>query len=274
VALRHRVLLALVAIALVCERVLTLSAAVDPRLRAFWAEHVQRVAETGLQAGPAAVAEALQGLTWPLLPVALLFLTGMLLLVGVVTLIRDLLLHGHYRSRGVLRQGGHYFWPVLRYKLPVYMAGSVFSLIIAAALWELHSRSAPRPVLAAAVLALLWLAGFAVARVFLSLGTKVIVSEAPIATAAVFRRVLRIVRPHLGTVVIFYLLLLALTAAAMLAVWGLASLPAPPALRAAVAVALLAAVTLVMKAAAFDLYLQLAGRSRPSTPVADRAGTR
>ena len=259
----------LVAIALVCERVFSLSMSLDPELRAFWTAQARRLAEASVHASPAASTLVLDAPLLPLLAVALLFGAGMLLLLGVVTLIRDLLLRGQYRSRRVLRRGGRYFWPVLRYKLPVYVTGSVFSSGIAAAVWNLRSGEGPGALASAVALGLLWLSAFAVARVFLSLGTKVIVSEPPIATAAVYRRVWRIVRPHLGAVAVFYALVLALTAVTTLAVWGLSSLPAPAALRVAVTIALLAAVTLVMKVAAFDLYLQLAGHARPLLTTAD-----
>lgn len=269
VALHHRVLLALVAVALLCERALTLSATLDPGLRAFWSVQLERVMAAGLHSAPAAAGAALEDLPWPLLLVVLLLFVGMLLLIGVVTLIRDLLLAGRYRTGRVLQQGGSFFWPVVRYKLPIYLLGSVFSLGIATILWNLRGSTGSGPLAAAAGLALLWLAGFAVARVFLSLGTKVIVTEAPIGSAAVYRRIARLVRPQLGSVVVFYALVLALTGATSLAVWALSMLPAPAPLRAAVAVALLAAVTLIMKAAAFDLYLQLADRSRRMLPAAD-----
>lgn len=274
VALHHRVLLLLVAVAVLCERALTLSALFHPApgslpvasggsasgssmadMAAALSRMTNASAPTGSQA-----ADVVADLPWTLFPAAGLLVAGMLLLIGVATLLRDLLLHHAYRSQRVLSQGSRFFWPVLRYKLPIYLVGSVFSLLVVASLADAWRRPIPQALVPSVGLGLLWLIGFGIARVFLSLGTKIIVTEAAMPMASVYRRVWRIVQRDLGVVIVFYALLLGLTACTTVGVWGLSMLPAPPALRLVAAIALLAVVTLIMKAASFDLYLQLAGR--------------
>lgn len=261
ILLRQRILLALMVLAVVCERAASLLAVADPDLL----RKSIALAQTQLLSAHPRFDELTIGTTWPILLVSCALLLGMVLLIGIVSLVRDLLRAGHYRGRLVLRRGGQYFWPVLRYKLPIYFAGSCLSLPIGVMLMRMWHNSDWNAAWLAGTLGGLWLVAFFVARVFLSLGTKVIVTEPPTAMIGVYRRVWRLIQPHLRSVAVFYGLLVLLTAAATVLAFLLAQAPLPVSVRAAGAVLLLAAVTLAMKAAAFDLYWQLSGQERPTT---------
>jgi hypothetical protein len=261
VLLCQKTLLALMVLAVVCERAASLLAVADPELL----RKSIALAQTQLLSAHPRFDELTVGTTWPILLVSCALLLGMVLLIGIVSLVRDLFRAGHYRGWLVLRRGRQYFWPVLRYKFPIYFAGSCLSLPIGLILIRIWRSGDWDATWVAGALGGLWLAAFFVARVFLSLGTKVIVTETPTTMIGVYRRVWRLILPNLRPVAAFYGLLVLLTAVTTVLAFLLAKTPLPVSVRAAGALLLLAAVTLAMKAAAFDLYWQLSGQEGPTT---------
>ena len=255
VAADNRVLLALVAVAVLCERSLSYLApwmGADGGALLAAAMGPDGSLAKGAFPPPDSAESRMLALG------GILFLLGLLLIVGVVTLIRDLLLEGRYRAAGVLGRGTRYLWPILKFKLPLYGVASLVSLTMIGVLWSLSRQGMSGFWPVALALGGLWLCLFGVARVFLSLGVKILITEHPPRVRSVYARVIQIVWPRFAAVIVFYLVLMAVSAAAALLAWGGWQLPAPAPLRAGLSIFVLAAATLVMKAASFALYLQLA----------------
>lgn len=265
VALHHRMLVAFALLAVLCERALAFATGSTPEPAALLRALEDTFAALG--GGVPAPSMALQ--PEPALLAFGLFLVGLFIVVGVLGLIRDLLVRRGYRPQDMVARGARYFWPVLKLKVSVYLGfGAVVVLLLSGA-----QAAGGGP--------WLWLAGgasalaFAASRVVLSLGDKILVTEEPCKVREVYRRLPGLLRPHLGAAMRFYAVMFAMMGAAVAAELALSLTPLSGATRLIPMVFLLAFSTVLVKAAVFVFYLQLAGRATRdrlarSTPPSNR----
>lgn len=185
-----------------------------------------------------------------------LFLLGVFLLVGVLGLMRDLLVRQGYQVQHVLLHGRHYFWPIILFKLPVYLLLGIISFMFLLPGFGQGGDSSG--------LWMWWIGGgifllglFGLARVFLSLGPKIIVTEESISVVAVYHRVLKIVTSNPAVVIVFYASMLLVMGLVLYLSFVLMSVSAPFFWRALLTIFLLSYSTVIIKAAAFVFYLHL-----------------
>lgn len=260
VACRQRALVLLTVFAVACERALTIG--------------IDLAGSDPAALGEAALDQGLRWLEQPSRRVALLpfggmegyllvataaFLLGLFVLVGVVGLLRDLLLRGHYHAEYVLARGWRYCGPMIAFKLPLYLGvGLGYLLVLGAA--PLRQPDGGWSWSGLATDGLLCTLIFFGAQIVLSLGAKIIVAEEVRAPGRVYRRIGALARPYLGRVLRFYaarLLVLLMTLAGSALAWRA---PLPVGVRVVGSIALLGWATLLLKAATFSFYLRLAGR--------------
>lgn len=260
VAFRQHALVLLAVFAVACERALTIGmdlagsnltplgeAALDQGLR--WLEQPSRMASL----------PPFGGREGYVLAATAAFLLGLFVLVGVVGLLRDLLLRGHYRAEFVLARGWRYCGPMIAFKLPLYLGVGLGYLLVLGAV-PLRQPDGGWSWSGLATGALLCALIFFGVQMVLSLGAKIIVAEEVRAPGQVYRRIGALARPHLGRVLRFYavrLLVLLMTLAGSALAWRA---PLPVGVRVAGSIALLGWATLLLKAATFSFYLRLAGQ--------------
>ncbi|KPQ00003.1 MAG: hypothetical protein HLUCCA12_17670 [Rhodobacteraceae bacterium HLUCCA12] len=250
VALHHRMFVLFALLGVVCERALSFATGSTPEpvvglgaLADLFAAPQARFPTPSASLGPGAALLTLG-----------LFLAGLFIIVGVLGLMRDLLVRRGYRPEDIVARGARYIWPVLKLKLTVYLAfGAPIALLILGA-----CALGGGPWLWLAIAA--GLALFALARVVLSLGEKILVVEEPRTLREVCRRVPGLLRPHMDMAARFYAVMFVLMSAAVGAELALATLPLPAVPQIIVMATLLAFATVAIKAASFVFYLQLAGR--------------
>lgn len=259
VAFRHWTLIGLAFIAVLCERAVLLAADLA-QMNTGNTVAVARRLLSEIQKGPGAIVA-------PRIPepseaallaaVVILFLFGLLVLIGVLGLIRDLLTGRQYHLRDFVARGGRYFWPVVKLKVPIYLAlGALLAAVLSMAPAG-QGRSVGFWTWAAAGGAICTFA-FIGARVVLSLGDKIIVTEDLRSPMAVYRRVLLLLRPHLSATLCFYGVMVLVTAITGVASVLSAALPLGIGVRFILIAFELALATVCISASGFQFYLQLA----------------
>lgn len=260
VACRQRALVLLTTFAVACERALAIGmglAGIDPKSLGelaldqgrHWLEQPLRMASL----------PPFGGMEGYLLAATAAFLLGLFVLVGVVGLLRDLLLRGHYRAEWVLARGWRYCGPMIAFKLPLYLGvGLGYLLVLGAA--PLRQADGGWSWSGLAIGGLFCALMFFGAQIVLSLGAKIIVAEEVRAPGRVYRRIGELARPHLGGVLRFYvarLLVLATALAGSALAWRA---PLPVEVRVVGSIVLLGWATVLLKATTFGFYLRLVGR--------------
>lgn len=205
--------------------------------------------------GYSALADA-DGLAAALLFAAFCFLFGAALLVGLLGLLRDLLVRRGYCLTDLTARTRELFWPVFWFKFPVYLLLGATVVLVAAPVWA-HRESAAFETLAVAS-AVIFSIAFGIARVFLSLGAKVLAAEGVRGNKAIYRRVVALISPHLGEVTKFHLATLVTVVLTVGAVTAICGRLTDSAVQLGVGFLIVGFVTVVTKAATFRFYLQLA----------------
>ncbi len=191
------------------------------------------------------------------LPVAMfLFVVSAFILIGILGLMRDLLRRQGYDTRDLVARGSTYFWPIVKFKAPIYLALS--SLLVSAGPAVLAlSREKAWFTLKAGILFGLLAIGFFLGRILLSLGPKMIVTEETKKVTPAYGAVLRMVRPFLAPVAFFYMAMIPLGLAPLALSIALSFVGAPFVLVTIASVFMMAFATVFIKGASFCLYLQL-----------------
>jgi hypothetical protein len=204
------------------------------------------------------------------LPVAVgLFLLGAFLLIGILGLIRDLLIRKGYRVQEVFTRGREYFWPIFKFKVPVYFINAVYLAVAAPPLLS-FSGSKVAYMLWLSIALFFFFVLFIVGRVALSLGPKIIVVEEKRRVMDIYRRVIETVKPAMWQAAIFYTLMIGIMAIGILVPWGIARIGLPSILEIILSVFFMAFVTVMMKASSFSMYIQLVSLStEPAGKQAD-----
>ena len=201
-----------------------------------------------------------------------LLLLGGFLMTGVLGLLRDLFLREGYDMSTLVSRGARYFWPIVRFKLPLYALLGVWGVALLPFLvWSLRRPDGSR-VLAVATVLVPGIVPFFAARVLLSLGSKWIVVHDLSRASPLYGQVWRLVRPFLGPVVCYYLAVWALGVAVAGLPWGLAGLGVWTSWSVVATWASAAAFAVWARASALSLYLQLEAavyRQREISPTKD-----
>ena len=188
--------------------------------------------------------------------VVALFLLAAFILVGVLGLMRDLLIKKGYRPQDLFIRAGQFFWPVLKFKIPVYLIMS--TLLILAALPALVHRQNKTMMIVYVVIGLLfYFMAFVAARIMLSLGPKMIVTKEIRKIIPVYRTVLQIIRPAIKQVIIFYLLMFGIIFVGLLIPFGVGRIEGNFILKNLFVILMMSFLTIFIKASSFSMYLQL-----------------
>jgi len=187
---------------------------------------------------------------------ALLFVMGAFFLVGILGLIRDLLVKKNFKTTLVLKRGKQYFWPIVRYKLPIYLLLGIILIVLASSVMPNFNAPAVLTVelfIASIIYGII----FFFFRIFLSLGPKMIVTEEIKKVFPLYRRIIKLVHPYWQPVMIFYSLMFALLGITIILPIGLNMLGIPFVPLIIISVVVVSFLTVVIKASSFSLYLQL-----------------
>jgi len=181
---------------------------------------------------------------------------GAFFLVGILGLIRDLLVKKRCKTTLVMRRGQQYFWPIARFKLPIYLLLGIILIVLAS--FVMPTLNAP-VILTADLFIVMIIYGviFFFSRIFLSLGPKMIVTEEIKKVFPLYNRIIKLVHPFWQSVMIFYSLMFGLLVITIILPFGLHMLGIPFVTLTIISVVVVSFLTVVIKASSFSLYLQL-----------------
>lgn len=265
----YKIFTALTLFAIVCERAFSLFLiATGATPRDFAARYRAMVlAFTGDPLGGLAPLRPHARLFAELAVFGTLFLLAGVMLVGILGLMRDLLLRDGVDGRKLFRRGGRFFWPIAKFKIPIYAALAAVALPLAPLILRggganvnvepVPTSPATLATLGAVAAAVAFATCFFVARILLSLGPKVIVAHDLWHVRSVYRQVLRLVRSNPVPVLLFYLSMMPLIGAMFATPALLAMLPVPRAVSLALSFFGLAVLSVFIKASSFCLYVSL-----------------
>lgn len=183
----------------------------------------------------------------------LLFLIGAFFLIGILGLMRDLLIKRSFKVKKIFHRGRDYFWPVLRFKILIYFILTSIFIILALPIFDKPIKPSPYLFVSILIMGVI----FFCARIFLSLGPKIIVTEEEKKIFPLYKRILKLIYPYLKSVIIFYVWMLAMVCIGLFIPFGLklAGISFVPLMM--ISIFTIAFFTVVMKASAFNFYLQL-----------------
>ena len=190
------------------------------------------------------------------IPIALVFfLIGAFFLIGILGLMRDLLVKQDFRTKEIFQRGRIYFWPVFRFKLPIYF---VLGFIIIALASPLIKRDPPFK-FSFPTLAVILIVGcmFFFTRVFLSFGPKIIVTEELKKILPLYKRIAALIYPSIKQVLIFYAWMFLMVGFSLALPIALKLMGVSFAPLMIISLSFIAFFTVVMKASSFCFYLQL-----------------
>jgi hypothetical protein len=257
---QHRVFLPIAGFAVLCERSMSVYTAITGTtlgelakqyggfLDAFWKDPF----------GGLALLAPYPGLVMFMPVYAALLALGGFIYIGVLGLLRDLLVREGFNVRDLGARGKALFWPVIKFKLPIYFALSALFLALAPVVLAARSLAPAAIIAAAAALGVFGVLAF-LGRVALSLGPKFIAVEGDAPWRVLASAVAGAVRPALWEVVWFYAVMFVLGGAALAAPVAMSWLGVPPMAVIALTVFLLSFYAIFLRASSFYLYFQLAG---------------
>ncbi len=140
-----------------------------------------------------------------LLPFLSLFLIGWFVLAGLFGLMRDQLTHELHNTRDVLKYGRSFFWPILKFKLPIFLIQGIALLLSAAIIVPLANQITYLFLVGIPVV-FTCLAIFISCLIMLSLGTKMIIISQLFNISTIYRRIIRLIIDNFREVGLFYTL--------------------------------------------------------------------
>ncbi|MCP4149663.1 MAG: hypothetical protein GY757_18095 [bacterium] len=193
------------------------------------------------------------------LPIAaVFFFLGVFFFIGILGLMRDLMVRHGYKTQDIFARGKRYLWPVIRFKVPLYLLLGIVQVILL--LWVLSVQGTTFQ-LSTQLLIAVSLYGFVffIARIFLSLGPKVIVTETETIKQSFLlcKRIMKLVVPHLGQILVFYILMLVAVGFSLVLPFWLGRLTLPFVPLTIITLLTVSFLTIALKASSFCLYLQL-----------------
>ena len=258
VARHHRALVVIATFAVLCERAVTLYVLwTGVSLREVALQYQEMLGEISRRPFAGAdIIEQYRALYAFMGVVGVLFALGAFLLVGLLGLLRDVLMQRSYQPREIVRRGKEFFWRVVRFKIPIYLAISATAVCAAPVLFSAaaHPALALLPAIAAALA--LFGVGF-IGRVFLSLGPKVIVATGIREVLPVYGLIFRLVRPYTSSVFWFYTAVAGITSLTLLVPTSMSFFNVPVSIVIVSTMLIASFITVFAKAAAFAFYLQL-----------------
>lgn len=258
IALNHKVFTALAVFALLCERSIFLfthyTGITMRQVAADYAGMLTTIVDKPLS-GPDFL--SYYSSLYNFLPLAiLLFLAGFLMLVGIVGLMRDLLIDHGYKAQHVFTLGRQYFWPVIKFKLPLYAGVSLLVIMSAGPAFMFFQRGKlfVAIVFGAAIIIPTLISG----NMMLSLGQNMIIAGDVRDVSPVYRAVISLLRPYMAEVIMFYVVMLVITGLGFAMPFLIGSMKLPFFAQTLLDILVLSFMTVFLKAASFCLYFRLA----------------
>ena len=185
-----------------------------------------------------------------------LIIFGAFLFAGLLGLIRDIYVTDDFHAGCLLLRSRENFWPILSYKIPIYIAGSLCA-VPGLVIFELVILPTYRSLWLVAILAVIYGILLLYGRILLSIGPKRIVVHGRAGFIQIVSEITDLCRAHINAVVGFFSVNIALGIALIILPYTLICLQFPPILVQIVVLFACGWGAIFAKAAGIHFYIQL-----------------